>query len=149
MKQCRTCGEAKELDQYHKHKQSKDGLFGECKDCHRVRQKLWARRNKEKHALAFKNWREANPHKNSQRHKAYRVAKLGQTPPLARTSLCKLIMDEIYWYRDFLTEVTGIPHDVDHIIPISKGGEHAPWNLQVLTATENRSKGNKLDIPLQ
>lgn len=35
-------------------------------------------------------------------------------------------------------------HEVDHIIPISKGGKHHPKNLQYLTVSENRKKGSKL-----
>ena len=35
-------------------------------------------------------------------------------------------------------------YEVDHIIPISKGGKHHPSNLQYLTAEENRSKSNKI-----
>ena len=34
--------------------------------------------------------------------------------------------------------------EVDHIIPISRGGKHHPDNLQYLTMKENRSKGNKI-----
>lgn len=41
-----------------------------------------------------------------------------------------------------LTRETGILHEVDHIIPIAKGGPHAPWNLMVLTADENSRKGD-------
>lgn len=35
-------------------------------------------------------------------------------------------------------------YEVDHIIPISKGGLHILENLQYLTAKENRQKSNKL-----
>ena len=35
-------------------------------------------------------------------------------------------------------------HEVDHIIPISKGGLHCLENLQYLTISENRRKSNKL-----
>lgn len=36
-------------------------------------------------------------------------------------------------------------YEVDHIIPISKGGLHHQDNLQYLTISENRSKGNRLN----
>jgi 5-methylcytosine-specific restriction endonuclease McrA len=35
-------------------------------------------------------------------------------------------------------------HEVDHIIPISKGGMHELSNLQYLTISENRKKSNKI-----
>jgi len=35
-------------------------------------------------------------------------------------------------------------YEVDHIIPISKGGAHSLENLQYLTVSENRRKSNKL-----
>ena len=43
-----------------------------------------------------------------------------------------------------LTKITGIEHEVDHIIPITKGGLHHPSNLQILTGDENRKKGSKI-----
>lgn len=36
-------------------------------------------------------------------------------------------------------------YEVDHIIPISKGGLHHQDNLQYLTISENRKKSNKLN----
>lgn len=35
-------------------------------------------------------------------------------------------------------------YEVDHIIPISKGGQHTLENLQYLTISENRKKSNKI-----
>lgn len=36
-----------------------------------------------------------------------------------------------------------IGYEVDHIVPLSKGGLHHEDNLQYLTITENRTKGNR------
>jgi 5-methylcytosine-specific restriction endonuclease McrA len=32
---------------------------------------------------------------------------------------------------------------IDHVIPLSKGGEHSPLNVQAAHATCNYSKGNR------
>ena len=70
---------------------------------------------------------------------AARRAKIYNTP-LEERSLCKSFYDE----ADRLTKETGVPHEVDHIIPLSRGGSHSPDNIQVITAEENRKKSNNI-----
>lgn len=71
----------------------------------------------------------------------YRASKFSQTPVLTKEENERIL--SIYKECARLTETTGVPHHVDHIHPISKGGLHHPDNLQILTATENMSKGAK------
>lgn len=54
-------------------------------------------------------------------------------------------INEIYCEAKCLTEETGIPHEVDHVIPISKGGKHHEDNLRIITMSENRKKHNKIE----
>ena len=43
-----------------------------------------------------------------------------------------------------LTKETGIPHEVDHIIPLSMGGKPIPENMQIISSEENRKKADRL-----
>jgi len=104
----------------------------------------------EKEIKRLKNWRENNYEKfqqqwlrnNSNAHAAKRRAiKRDQTPTL--TPLDEARIMHIYSTCKKMTEETGIPHEVDHIIPICKGGWHHPDNLQILTKEENRTKGGR------
>lgn len=56
---------------------------------------------------------------------------------------------EVYQERERLSVETGIPHDVDHIVPIVNRhvcGLHCEFNLRVIPAFENRTKSNRYEI---
>jgi len=75
---------------------------------------------------------------------AYNAAKRSATPKWL-TSEQREQIAEIYRQAHAISQETGIPHDVDHVVPVlgrSVCGLHVPWNLQVLPASVNRGKGN-------
>jgi hypothetical protein len=118
----------------------------------------WVKANPEKMKgymqKASKAWHERNPDYQSNFYKANkeryvaararrRAAQESATPTWL-TAIDKAMIQEMYDVSEARYIQTGIKHHVDHIVPINgKGvaGMHVPWNLQVITAHENLSKG--------
>lgn len=118
----------------------------------------WAKANPEKIksylVKAGKTWHERNPEylkehykANKERYTAARArrrAAQDSATPTWLTAIDKAMIQEMYDVSEARYIQTGIKHHVDHIVPINgKGvaGMHVPWNLQVITAQENLSKG--------
>ena len=72
-----------------------------------------------------------------------RAAELSASPPWMTAEDWDAIT-EIYIAARQLSEATGIPHEVDHIVPLqgkNVSGLHVAWNLRPITAAQNRAKG--------
>ena len=105
--------------------------------------KVYYAANKEKVAAAQKAWGLANPDKVAAKCAERRASKLKATPAWADKEAIKS------WYTlsKMFNKTFGEPHHVDHIVPLQGKnicGLHVEYNLQILTATENFSKGNRL-----
>lgn len=148
-----SCKECKKT-YYHTNKDKID------KDRKRANQKAWQESNKEQQKVKNKAWKEANKERVRANNKAwtisnldkksahtakYRAAKLQRTPSwLTPEDWTKI--NHMYSLAAFMTKQTGIKHEVDHIVPLQGetiSGLHHPDNLQILTKSENCSKGNK------
>lgn len=102
-------------------------------------------------------WQQANPEKTKVIRKAYRA----RNPHIIRANTVLRVVRErqqcppwadlraiqaVYWLCAKTTRETGIPHHVDHIVPLrgkTVSGLHVHWNLQVIPAVENLRKGAK------
>lgn len=114
----------------------------------------WARKNHAKSYISKKTWRLNNPEKNKEAQKNHyilypenRMKKLAlrrcrerkQAPEL--TDDQKKIIDCLFKQAIRLGKIFGTKFDIDHIIPVAKGGLHVPSNLQILPAKINKAKG--------
>ncbi len=107
--------------------------------------KAYYEANREKKAATDKAWREANPDKIMAMLAKRRALKVKAIPEhLRECPFEKNRITQIYKLRNLMTEITGIEHHVDHMWPLSKGGPHWSGNLQVIPASENLSKSDKL-----
>ena len=108
--------------------------------------KKWAEENKERKAQLDKAWRQRNIGKTNAYSATRHAAKMQATPSWLN-AIEQAQIQEMYDVALAKTMQTGIKHHVDHIHPLQGddfNGLHVPWNLRVITAAENLSKGNKL-----
>jgi hypothetical protein len=173
-KVCSGCKKPKPLSSFSKNKRSKDGLRTDCMDCAKIYLKEYYQNNKERLDLKNRDYVEKNREKVSDYKKDYdkenrerlnaqkrkwavenkgyyahksaerRCYKLDATPPWSDLERIKTI----YTACQKVTEMTKKEHHVDHIIPL-KGenicGLHVWWNLRIVPAKINLSKGNRVD----
>lgn len=122
--------------------------------------KEWADRDYTKNRDAYirraTEWIKANPEKN----KAFRKKCPSSSPLMNRIRAAKrrgvkkcatpqwfddALVEAVYTEAERLSAETGIPHEVDHVVPLQGrmvSGLHVADNLQIITREENRKKSN-------
>ena len=101
-----------------------------------------------KYSERNKLWVQNNMDRCAAKTAKYRASKLQRTPPWL-TNEDFSVMRAFYRVAKKLTEVTGEPYHVDHIIPLQGelvSGLHVPTNLQVIKGVDNLSKGNRINL---
>jgi len=140
-KRCPKCSAVKPATSFYNSRCRCDGLEVTCKMCHGIRTKAYYCNNRDALRTAAQLYSEANPEVGAAKTARYRSAKLQRDFSQGREDEVKAVYAE----ARRLTEETGIQHHVDHIVPLQGekvSGLHVPWNLQILTASENCSKSN-------
>lgn len=160
---CRVCGKAQMNTPWVLRKNKPYGT--RCKACHAAackkyyaespdyknrllestkRQRLLKKR-KLLDTQAARNWQIQNPEKHAELCLKRRTAER-QANPIWLSKADKQIIAHFYKIAAMLTKTTGTVYHVDHVIPLrgkNVCGLHIPANLQILSAAENFSKGNK------
>lgn len=106
--------------------------------------KLWDIENHDRKLETMKNWAKSCPEKRRE-YKAKRSDLKRHSVPSWMTTEELNQIDALYTKATQLTIDTGIPHHVDHLIPIVNDlvcGFHVYSNLQILTAKDNLRKSN-------
>lgn len=108
----------------------------------RARAKVWSAKNPERKKASSKSYVAANRPAVRAYQARYRAALLNATPPwLTRAHLRQI--RAFYREAEHLSRSTGIPHEVDHIVPLQGKtvcGLHVPWNLRALQKAANNRR---------
>lgn len=97
------------------------------------------RNNPEKTRIQLNKWREKNREKARNQVRSRR-----SQMKVDLNENQKKIIFHIYNQAARLQMCLGVTFNVDHIIPISKGGTHIPNNIQAIPARINKIKDNKI-----
>jgi len=113
---------------------------------HKIKKAIeWVKNNPDKYKVNAKKCYERTKLKRFAYQALTRAKRRNAVPKWFET--IKEDVQKIYIEARTKTLETGIPHEVDHIIPLVSDyvcGLHVPNNLRVVTRYENRSKQNKL-----
>jgi hypothetical protein len=109
--------------------------------------RLYRQNNPDAANAATRKWRQKNKEVMLAHNSKRRARMLQAMPPWLDTK------DFVSIYADAsrISKETGIPHHVDHIVPLVNKwvcGLHVPWNLQIIPAKENQRKNNRFDLDL-
>jgi len=149
MKTCRICGQVKPLDDFYRLAHTKDGRNSYCKPCHNA-QSLRNSRKRGDQAERSRRWRAR--HADRDRTKEREANRRWKSDPKNRASSsererlrkARLRHDQfienvdrvvVLSRAEGLCGICGEPVDptafhVDHIVPLSRGGEHSYANTQ-------------------
>lgn len=166
-KTCIKCGQTQPLDCFRPEKRNKDGKYPYCRYCEKAANKIYREKNRAKEAARKKAYRQANREKVAAYAKAFReanpelVARRFREWQLANPKKIKASGNRRRANKlDAKTfQVTakdnerilakpciycGAPSKhIDHIIPLSRGGDHSLGNLVGACQACNLSKKDK------
>ena len=157
MKKCTKCQQEKPLTEFWKTKKIKSGYWSSCKACYKltpyiknkgyreVSRKFYRTEKgqkwyKENQTEISRKWKTSNRDKTCASSAKRRALLSKATPKWLTEEMNKEILA-------MYTEAQKKGLQVDHIYPINGEtctGLHVPWNLQLLTKSENSSKKNRI-----
>lgn len=172
MKKCPKCNTYKNLSEFGKHKQTKDGLKNYCRLCNNASAKAYQDLNRDKIRKANREYTRANSEANKARSKAwyesnkdkalavsldwqsknkelvtaYKNNNRHKRRAMARSAGTYLVTGkDIAKIRKQKCVYCGATENIttEHVIPITRGGTHSIGNLTSACRSCNFSKGSK------
>lgn len=145
MRLCTTCEEWKPADADHFSPQAgcKMGLRPTCRECMRQRSREYAFNHRNEAVARAVEWNEKNPEKHHLHLRAVKLNRRLAPGEIRATDIHEKLneQDEKCYYCAVALEGT---YEVDHYIPLSRGGSNGGSNIVIACRPCNRMKGSKM-----
>jgi 5-methylcytosine-specific restriction endonuclease McrA len=138
MKQCSKCLAYKPTFAFYKKPDAKDGLRSYCIPCNKVESKIWTQNNKEQYRKNASNYLKNNVEKVYLKNQKRRKLIYENLQFDIKPSFVKKLYESPCVVCGSKNQI-----EMDHIIPVSRGGTNSEGNLQPLCKKCNLSKGSK------
>lgn len=157
MKRCNKCLQEKSVGEFHRRRESSDGLQPRCKACACASSNEWNKANRDltrvydmrrhakhrvKRIAAYRAWLERNPDKKKQYETVHNQRRRAQVLGNGGNHTGEQLEELFASYAGKCVYCTSDATEVDHIVPISKGGTNDIENLVPACAPCNRRKFN-------
>lgn len=146
---CKSCEKRIQADRYRDNRDEilcRTKAYGKAnRDVTRKASKTYYHNNREASIQRKLKWNRDNPEKANHAAAMYRAKTKQATPEWLSKDQKDQILS-VYKHAKECEILTGDKYHVDHIVPLrgeNISGLHVPWNLQILPADVNISKGNK------
>jgi len=155
-KTCSKCGKTKPLEDFHRDKGMPDGRRGDCKTCNCKKARSYYHETKETRNEYSRRYYRDNKHRILKYQLDYARANREKVRAYGRNYRSRKSNTEVYKVTDkdclriknLPCVVCGARENIqlDHVIPVSKNGNHSIGNLQPLCKPCNTSKADKYMI---
>ncbi|MFJ5103188.1 HNH endonuclease [Streptomyces sp. NPDC088554] len=159
-KACGKCFVVKEYAAFSKHGKTLDGRQTYCRQCNSLVDRRWREENPGRNAEAGRRWREENRERKAENNRrwyeenpdAYRAiqrqARHRRRARKASATITPFTHDELLasWAEDdlYACAFCGGPYEeIEHVMPLSRGGEHSLDNIVPSCIECNRGVGGK------
>lgn len=142
-KYCDACREIAKQEYAEKNNKRFKRWYAENREHHLARVRAYARATRPLRTAKEREWRQNNPERTKQ---IYRAHSLRYRAQLAEAFVENVEPSVLYERDEGRCGICGEPvgrddFQVDHIVPISRGGEHSYANTQIAHRFCNQSKG--------